>query len=103
MFMLSCAGYVCTQCMVWLHASSNAHSRALVLQGLVEALYNLVQSLLYSVVVYFMVGFDLSVGAQSLPLPSLTSLCTGLAVQHLQLFGLPIGMVAFGGLRAGER
>ena len=47
------------------------------MQGLVEALYNLVQSLLYSVVVYFMVGFDLSIGAHFLyfsPRPPLMAL-----------------------------
>ena len=37
------------------------------MQGLVEALYNLVQSVLYSVIVYFMVGFDLNAGAYRLP------------------------------------
>lgn len=31
-------------------------------QGLVEILYNTVQALLYSSIVYFMVGFDISVG-----------------------------------------
>ena len=34
------------------------------LQGMVEALYNLVQSLMYSAIVFFMVGFDISVGTQ---------------------------------------
>ena len=34
------------------------------MQGMVEALYNLVQSLMYSAIVFFMVGFDISSGEQ---------------------------------------
>jgi len=36
---------------------------------MVEALYNLVQSVLYSITVYFMVGFDISVGMRICPMP----------------------------------
>ena len=48
----------------------NPYERSSVVQGLVEALYNLVQSVLYSVIVYFMVGFDLNPGVHCLPMPS---------------------------------
>ena len=36
------------------------------MQGMVEALYNLVQSLMYSAIVFFMVGFDISAGERVL-------------------------------------
>ena len=49
------------------HDEDFFHGRPSAVQGLVEALYNLVQSLLYSVIVYFMVGFDLNAGVQRLP------------------------------------
>ena len=48
----------------------NPYERSSLVQGLVEALYNLVQSVLYSFVVYFMVGFDLNPGVHCLPMPS---------------------------------
>ena len=51
-------------------ADERAYGRSSVVQGLVEALYNLVQAVLYSVIVYFMVGFDLNAGAPCLPIPS---------------------------------
>ena len=44
-------------------------ARLSVVQGMVEALYNLVQSVLYSVIVYFMVGFDISAGMRISPMP----------------------------------
>ena len=62
------------------------------MQGMVEALYNLVQSLMYSAIVFFMVGFDISAGKQIRALMRLQtsyhSFHTDMTGQRLHIFML---------------
>ena len=64
------------------------------MQGMVEALYNLVQSLMYSAIVFFMVGFDISVGKQGRA--GMMHLQTFPKLSHTDMAGQGLHMLIFG-------